>query len=280
MRLHEDLIKAMETGDHFKNGASSKSHRSRENKIQRAYHLLSFFFISMSCAFAQDIITLKNATDIEAIVQEVGEAEIKYKKFENPNGPNYTLKKSEVFTIRYANGSKDVFVDAPVPETGPNSMPESITNSQIVQRQSNPSEPLAIQNLKIYNNYGVRLSRTEIENVMRSVPEALALYNSGKRRRGAGLGFMIPGLITCGLSFAFQIDGKQNYDQDTYDLGVALGVVSIGLNITSFCLSSSGYKRIRNSVGVYNRGIKPSTTDASLKFGITQSGGIGIALNF
>jgi len=60
---------------------------------------------------AQDVIILKNGDDIQAIVQEIGENEIKYKKFDNANGPVYTMKKSEIFMIRYPNGSKDVFTD-------------------------------------------------------------------------------------------------------------------------------------------------------------------------
>ena len=56
-----------------------------------------------------DIITLQNGTDIKALVQEVGNDVIKYKKIDNPDGPNYTLKKSDVFMIKYANGRKSVF---------------------------------------------------------------------------------------------------------------------------------------------------------------------------
>jgi len=58
---------------------------------------------------AQDVITLKNGTDINALVQKIGNVEIEYKKNDNPNGPIYTLKKSEILIIRYANGSKDIF---------------------------------------------------------------------------------------------------------------------------------------------------------------------------
>jgi len=61
------------------------------------------------CLNAQDVITLKNGTDINALVQKIGDVEIEYKKFDNPNGPNYTLKKSEILMIRYENGSKDIF---------------------------------------------------------------------------------------------------------------------------------------------------------------------------
>jgi len=58
---------------------------------------------------AQDVITLKNGTDIKVLVQKIGDVEVEYKKFDNPNGPNYTLKKSEILIIRYENGTKDIF---------------------------------------------------------------------------------------------------------------------------------------------------------------------------
>ena len=68
-----------------------------------------------SIAAAQDVITLKNGTDIDALVQDIGDVEVKYKKFDNPNGPNYTLKKSEILMIRYENGTKDIFSEETKP---------------------------------------------------------------------------------------------------------------------------------------------------------------------
>ncbi|GHT77860.1 hypothetical protein AGMMS50262_19880 [Bacteroidia bacterium] len=56
-----------------------------------------------------DVITLLNGDDINALVQKVGDTDIEYKKWTNKNGPAYTLKKSEIFRICYANGEKDVF---------------------------------------------------------------------------------------------------------------------------------------------------------------------------
>jgi len=63
----------------------------------------------MASMFAQDVITLKNGGEIQAIVQEIGINEVKYKRFDNPNGPNYTLEKSGIVMIQYANGSIDEF---------------------------------------------------------------------------------------------------------------------------------------------------------------------------
>jgi len=94
-----------------KNGACPKSLRVGGKIIQRLCLFFTAFCFSVAITFAQDVITLKNGDDIQALVQKIGEVDVKYKKFDNPNGPNYTLKKAEIFMIRYANGSRDVFAD-------------------------------------------------------------------------------------------------------------------------------------------------------------------------
>jgi len=64
---------------------------------------------------AQDIIVMKNGNEIQAVVQEVGVDVVKYKKYDNLDGPIYIKLKSEVFMIKYATGSKDVFSEARTP---------------------------------------------------------------------------------------------------------------------------------------------------------------------
>jgi len=59
--------------------------------------------------FAQDIIIMKDGSETQAIVIEVGIDEVRYKRFDNQEGPDYLLRKSDIFMIRYENGSKDVF---------------------------------------------------------------------------------------------------------------------------------------------------------------------------
>lgn len=60
---------------------------------------------------AQDIIVLRNAEEIQAKVLIIGIDEITYKKWDNQDGPSYQIAKSEVFYIKYANGSKEVYND-------------------------------------------------------------------------------------------------------------------------------------------------------------------------
>jgi hypothetical protein len=75
---------------------------------------------TMGICFPQDVITKKTGDELKAKVLEVGQTEIKYKNFDNPDGPTYSISKSEVLLIRYENGSKDIFTEPSKPsETKP-----------------------------------------------------------------------------------------------------------------------------------------------------------------
>ncbi len=78
--------------------------------------LLVFLFLLCSASLsAQDVIVKKDGSTILSKVLEVGQDEIKYKKFDNLEGPTYTIQKSELQSINYQNGAKDTF-SAPVGE--------------------------------------------------------------------------------------------------------------------------------------------------------------------
>ena len=55
-----------------------------------------------------DVILLKDGQEIKAKITEITPSEIKYKAFENINGPTRTLAKRDVFLINYANGTREV----------------------------------------------------------------------------------------------------------------------------------------------------------------------------
>ena len=59
-----------------------------------------------------DNIILLNGEEIQANVMEVGKEEIRYKKCNIPDSPVYVLKRSEVFMIKYQNGTKDIITPA------------------------------------------------------------------------------------------------------------------------------------------------------------------------
>lgn len=111
----------METRNHCKNGAEPKSQMSRTAfKIKIMKKLIFTILISIftiSLCFSQDIITKKSGEDIQTKVIEVTTTEIKYKKFDNQNGPAFTILKSDVLMVRYENGTKDIFNEEKKNET-------------------------------------------------------------------------------------------------------------------------------------------------------------------
>lgn len=99
------------------------------------------------CAFsishAQDRITTKDGTDIQAKILEVGSSEIKYKKFSNLEGPTYTISKEDILIITYANGENEVFKDTtPKQQTPQNSVnPKQAWQQRPGMRQQTPWNP-------------------------------------------------------------------------------------------------------------------------------------------
>jgi len=69
--------------------------------------LIAIFTLTLG--FSQDVITTRSGESIQAKILEVGQTEIKYKKFDNLEGPVYWILKSVVLMVKYENGTVDVF---------------------------------------------------------------------------------------------------------------------------------------------------------------------------
>ena len=76
--------------------------------------ILTIALVVFCCivSYAQDTIILRNANEIQAKVLLVGINDITYKKWDYQDGPSYQIAKQEVFCIKYANGTKEVFGQA------------------------------------------------------------------------------------------------------------------------------------------------------------------------
>jgi len=110
--------------------------------------LFTIFFFDITTLLAQDVIIKKNGDEIKAKIIEVGTTEIKYKKFENlQTSPIYSIYKSDVFMIKYADGSKDVFN----PETQQQPAQQSQTQQPTPPPQPAPA-PAQQQNNNIFNS--------------------------------------------------------------------------------------------------------------------------------
>ena len=65
-----------------------------------------------------DIIILKDGQELKVKVLEIGPNEIRYKMCGNLTGPTYSKNKSEVFMIKYPNGTKDVITSGSSGDSG------------------------------------------------------------------------------------------------------------------------------------------------------------------
>ena len=63
----------------------------------------------LSSLKAQDIILKNDGSEIKSKVIEVTLNEVKYKRFDNIDGPTYTLIKTDIFKINYQNGTSEVY---------------------------------------------------------------------------------------------------------------------------------------------------------------------------
>jgi hypothetical protein len=94
--------------------------------MKKSLFIFFLFTVIVSVVNAQDVITLKNGSDIRAKVTEIGTREVKYKQYSNLSGPAYTIRKSDIFRIKYENGEVDIFdseqeeISAPVRTTPDN----------------------------------------------------------------------------------------------------------------------------------------------------------------
>ena len=90
--------------------------------MARLILFLTLLLIIPCFLFGQDEITFRTGDILKAKILEVGTEEIIYKKFENLTGPSYTVKKNQVFMIKYENGDKDVFGTDKASDPAPNAV--------------------------------------------------------------------------------------------------------------------------------------------------------------
>ncbi|MFO7829491.1 MAG: hypothetical protein R6V23_12770 [Bacteroidales bacterium] len=77
--------------------------------------LVSFCFLA-SNSIAQDIIHLKNNTTIEAVVQEANINFVKYTKFSDPEGEEFTVNADQVVKIVFSNGYVREYAESSSPK--------------------------------------------------------------------------------------------------------------------------------------------------------------------
>ena len=173
--------------------------------MKKIFYLFAVMMMLAVSANAQDVVVLKDGSLLNAKVVEVTETTIRYKKFDNIDGPTYTMSKEKILAINYENGTKDVFE---------NYVKEK---SDVAQSIDNASSNISSSVTKSGNN----ISRGIDNSVYLKQQD---MINSGKTIRT--LGFVVGALCSGGGIAAGVLTGE------TWIAGVGAGVgVLLGIGI-------------------------------------------------
>lgn len=71
------------------------------------------FFLFANLAYSQDVLYTTAGSKLKGKVTEINLKDIKYKDFNNLEGPTYVIAKTDVVLIQYSNGTTEVINDNP-----------------------------------------------------------------------------------------------------------------------------------------------------------------------
>ena len=94
--------------------------------------LIFLLFLTSASVYAQDVITLRNGNEIRARVIDISLSEIRYRRFENLDGPTIVVPTTDVFFINYENGTREIFnsqADQPATNLPQGAVPQNIRNT-------------------------------------------------------------------------------------------------------------------------------------------------------
>lgn len=75
----------------------------------RQLFTLTILLTFANCLYSQDKIFRKNGQVIKARVTEIGTSEVKYKQYDNPDGPLYVIEQDKIARVVFENGKVESF---------------------------------------------------------------------------------------------------------------------------------------------------------------------------
>lgn len=113
----------------------------------RFYRLLGsalFLFVVFATGItvkAQDALFTKDGTELSVKVVEITDQFIKYKKFDQPDGPLRNIRISDVFMIIYQDGTVEKFINTPTPENRSPQEAVRVNPNTAISGQDTPAPP-------------------------------------------------------------------------------------------------------------------------------------------
>ncbi|MGA1977860.1 MAG: hypothetical protein ABSG89_08410 [Bacteroidales bacterium] len=214
---------------------------------------------------AQDVIKLKEGTELKVTIVEENTAVIKYREYDNPTGPLYSVRKDLVESVRYKRGNKGL---QPRQEN-------AVTNESLFQ--SDTARYLTVRkgltDIVLLN--GRNQAPGRVRSLMEDTPEALALYDSGRKMYNGGYDCIVSTLL---VDIVAELFGNHLSNTGRKVTAIALLGADGGLIAGGIILSIEGRQKVKRSVGLYNSSL---TRPLSFRMDIgMQEDGFGLGIKF
>lgn len=228
---------------------------------------------------SNDIIITKQKEQIQAKVMEIGTDVVKYKRADNIEGPVYSISKSAIVSIMYANGTVDIFgnevntVEQPINRVKEADPVQSSTSKTTETTLSKPLIEYSGDSWSGYHFYkdGVMISKSEAYSFISTSTQAMSYWDKAKRNSTWGwilFGFAMGDAVVAGVGLGVGAS----------ELGLAFTIEALALGTgASVCLARVNPAR-KSAASTYNAAVK-SNNKVSLNFTSTTNG-VGLALNF
>jgi len=221
---------------------------------------------------AQDVLFKKNGEELKVKVLEILQTEVKYKNFDNPDGPVYTISKSDVARIKYANGTDEVI------QQGRNNKPLF------------DEECLTMSGKYVSHK---RISKKQLGSILLADPATAVAYRMYKDNHTGsmvtffvGISALIGGVITEAWAQLNTLDDANVYgttnpaNQTTAEIGEAAIALGVGLITVSIVLHGLQTHHFHNAIRIHNSKLNcQNKNNIKLDVGLA-SHGVGLTVRF
>lgn len=208
-------------------------------KALRKISVTLFLFCLVGLATAQDVIVMKDQSTVMTKVLEITSTEIKYKKWNNQDGPTYSILRSEVASINYENGEVEKLTDI--------SNNQQLTNQQVQTLNGS----MVNYGTVLYLN-GRKLSDNEVKNLVDT--QNYQLYLKAGRQNKTAYVFIIGGGIGLAIAgIAALVDHEKDYHSTNFKIKIASTTTGLILGMTGWILESSASNKAKKVAETYNQ---------------------------
>ncbi|MDR0413935.1 MAG: hypothetical protein LBH84_00780 [Prevotellaceae bacterium] len=216
---------------------------------------IKFYVLGMVILAGNNMLSAKNN-----IFPEGNEGiKIKWKETNTLASTN-TLMQPDIFTIKYETGNRHIYNAT------------DTVNRQLGYSHNFQSGIAALDNyldIKILDGAGNKMKKGAIRAILADNPEALRKYNSGSRLYTAAA---VLGIASIGVLIVRLSNPEHKYLWMSVGIGCSTGVVICRL---------TGTAKLKSAINLHNgTTVNSHTSNLSLNFGASRSGGLGLMLNF